>query len=50
MNDIGLALFAYCRPELLRRVIESIRNNNFKKLYIFQDGLKNKMTVYYGKK
>jgi hypothetical protein len=41
MNDIGLALFAYCRPELLRRVIESIRNNNFKKLYIFQDGLKN---------
>lgn len=38
---IGLALFVYIRPELTRKVIESVRKNCFEKIYIFQDGLKN---------
>ncbi len=38
---IGLALFVYIRPEHTRKVIESIRRNDFKKIYIFQDGIKN---------
>lgn len=38
---IGLALFVYIRPELTKRVIESVRRNCFEKIYIFQDGLKN---------
>ncbi|WP_251208680.1 phospholipase C/P1 nuclease family protein [Acetatifactor aquisgranensis] len=37
---IGLAFFVYKRPECTQRVIESIKKNNFEKLYIFQDGLK----------
>lgn len=37
---IGLAFFVYKRPECTQRVIESIRKNNFEKLYIFQDGLR----------
>lgn len=38
---IGLAFFVYRRPEHTRKVIDSIRRNNFEKIYIFQDGLKN---------
>nr|WP_300841146.1 hypothetical protein [uncultured Acetatifactor sp.] len=38
---IGLAFFVYKRPECTGRVIESIKKNNFEKIYIFQDGLKN---------
>lgn len=37
---IGLALFVYKRPEHTMRVLESIKNNGFKKIYIFQDGLR----------
>lgn len=36
----GLALFVYKRPEHTEKVIESIRKNNFEKIYIFQDGLR----------
>ncbi len=36
----GLAFFVYKRPEHTRRVIESIRQNRFQKIYIFQDGLR----------
>ena len=36
----GLALFVYKRPEHTRKVIESIRKNNFHKIYVFQDGLR----------
>lgn len=38
---IGLALFVYKRPELTKRVIESLKANSFEKIYVFQDGLKN---------
>ncbi len=38
---IGLAFFVYKRPELTKKVIESIEKNHFEKVYIFQDGLKN---------
>lgn len=41
MKTMGLAFFVYIRPECTRRVIDSIKINNFKKIYIFQDGLKN---------
>lgn len=37
---IGLALFVYKRPEQTKQVIDSIKSNHFKKIYIFQDGLK----------
>jgi hypothetical protein len=36
--DAGLAFFVFKRPKHTKRVLESIRNNNFKKIYIFQDG------------
>lgn len=36
----GLALFVYKRPEHTGKVIESIRKNDFSKIYIFQDGLR----------
>lgn len=42
MANTGLALFTYCRPDHTRKVLESLKNNDFKKIYIFQDGLKNK--------
>lgn len=38
--DIGLAFFVYRRPEHTRKVLESVKENGFKKIYIFQDGLK----------
>ena len=38
--DIGLAFFVYRRPIHTRRVLETIQRNKFKKVYIFQDGLK----------
>lgn len=38
--DIGIALFTYCRPIHTKRVLESLKDNNFTKVYIFQDGLK----------
>ena len=37
---VGLALFVYIRPEHTKKVIESIRRNQFEKIYIFQDALK----------
>lgn len=37
---LGLAFFVYKRPEHTKKVIESIKRNKFKKVYIFQDGLK----------
>lgn len=40
VNDINLAFFVYCRPIHTKKVIESIKKNHFKKIYIFQDGLK----------
>lgn len=39
--DIGLAFFVYRRPDHTKKVLESIKRNNFNKIYIFQDGLKN---------
>jgi len=39
-NNIGLALFTYCRPEHTRRVLASLDFNHFSHIYIFQDGLK----------
>ena len=42
MSDTGVALFVYRRPEHTRRVLESIKRNNIRKLYIFQDGCKEK--------
>ena len=38
--DIGLAFFVYRRPEHTQKVLETINRNHFKKIYIFQDGLK----------
>lgn len=40
MNDLGIALFTYRRPEHTRKVLESLRANHPEKLYIFQDGLR----------
>ncbi|MCI8314815.1 MAG: hypothetical protein HFH74_07225 [Lachnospiraceae bacterium] len=37
---IGLALFVYIRPEHTKKVLESVKQNGFEKIYIFQDGLK----------
>ena len=38
--DIGLAFFVYRRPEHTKKVLESVKKNQFEKIYIFQDGLK----------
>ena len=38
--DIGLAFFVYRRPEHTQKVLETINRNHFKKIYVFQDGLK----------
>ena len=38
---IGIAVFAYCRKDHLRRVLNALKENGAEKLYIFQDGLKN---------
>lgn len=39
-KKIGLALFVYIRPDTTQSVIESIRENEFDEIYVFQDGLK----------
>lgn len=39
-NSIGVAFFAYTRVDGLAEVIESLKRNNFDKIYFFQDGLK----------
>ena len=39
---IGVALFVYRRPEMTQMVLDSIRENGFEKIYIFQDGLGDK--------
>lgn len=36
--DVGIALFVYRRPDLTERVMEGLRKNGFKKIYVFQDG------------
>lgn len=36
----GIALFVYNRPEHTKHVLEGLKKNNIKKLYIFADGLK----------
>lgn len=38
---IGLAFFVYKRPDLTQKVLESIKRNQFEKIYVFQDGLRN---------
>ena len=38
--DTGLAFFVYKRPEHTQAVINSIVQNTFKHIYIFQDGLR----------
>lgn len=38
--DIGLAFFVYKRPEHTRRVVQSILENRFDNIYVFQDGLR----------
>lgn len=40
MYDIGLAFFVYKRPEHTRQVVQSIIENKFCNIYIFQDGLR----------
>ena len=39
--DTGLAFFVYKRPRHTARVIDTIAKNDFKHIYIFQDGLRN---------
>ncbi len=39
VQDIGLAFFTYKRPWHTKCVLESIKKNGFKNVYIFQDGL-----------
>ena len=39
--EIGLAFFVYKRPEHTQKVIETIKKNCFKRINVFQDGLKN---------
>ena len=38
--DIGLAFFVYTRPKHTAKVVETIKKNKFKNIYVFQDGLK----------
>ena len=38
MQDTGLALTVFKRPNHTRQVLESIKLNGYKKIYIFQDG------------
>ena len=42
MYDIGLAFFVYKRPKHTQRVVQSIIENRFCNIYIFQDGLRNR--------
>ncbi len=41
MNDTGIALFAYNRPVHTAAVLESLKRNKIKQLFIFCDGPKN---------
>lgn len=45
MQKTGIALFVYKRPEHTKKVLESLKNNNIDKLYIFSDGPKNSADV-----
>lgn len=38
MEDTGIALFVYNRPEHTERVLEGLRQNGIEELYIFADG------------
>lgn len=38
--DYGIILFVYNRPVTTQKVLDSLKANNIKSLYIFQDGLK----------
>jgi len=38
--NTGIALFVYNRPEHTRLVLDGLKQNNIKKLYIFADGIK----------
>lgn len=38
--DYGIILFVYNRPVSTQKVLDSLKANNIKSLYIFQDGLK----------
>ena len=40
--DTGLAFFVYRRPDHTQRVIDSIKANGFRSIYVFQDGLREK--------
>jgi len=40
MSKTGVALFVYKRPEHTRKVLEGLKRNSLKKLYIFADGPK----------
>jgi len=40
MSKTGVALFVYNRPYHTKKVLEGLKKNNIKKLYIFADGLK----------
>jgi hypothetical protein len=42
MNSTGIAVFAYNRPDHLRRVLSGLQRNDVEHLYIFADGAKNK--------
>lgn len=42
MYDIGLAFFVYKRPEHTQQVVQSIIENQFCNIYIFQDGLRDR--------
>lgn len=39
-GDIGLAFFVFKRPEHTKKVLKSIEKCGFKKIYIFQDGIR----------
>jgi len=41
MSSTGIAIFAYNRPEHLRRVLDGLRENGVSHLYLFSDGPKN---------
>ena len=39
MNDTGVAYFVWRRPEETQRTLTALLRNDFKYVYIFQDGM-----------
>lgn len=47
--DYGVAFFVFRRPEHTRKVLETIKENGFEKIYVFQDMVKNEKDLPYWK-